>query len=146
MQKFWVILLQCSWYKLTIKKLRERYLCKISSIKNYCCFVVFDTWSNLSDLQTHPVPVPSSDTKSMTLPLVTFSVSTSPSFLSQKGCISMHSVMSDQLQWSIQAVTHGSRTEGLRKMGDLSANIVCLWTVTVREGHCLCLCEAEPTG
>lgn len=58
----------------------------------------------------------------------------------------MHSVMSDRLQWSVQAVTPGSWTEGSGKMGDLSANIVCLCTVTLREGRSFCLCEAETTG
>lgn len=46
--------------------------------------------------------------------------------LSQNGCISMLPVMSDRLRQGVQSDTHGSGTEGLGKMGDLSANRVCL--------------------
>lgn len=50
--------------------------------------------------------------------------------LSHNGCISMLPVMSDWFRQGVQAVTPGSGTEGPGKMWDLSANRVCLYTVT----------------
>lgn len=62
------------------------------------------------------------------LPRCSHLVSVPLPILSQNGCISMLPVMSGPT--STQADTPGSWTEGSGKMGDLSANRVCLYTVT----------------
>lgn len=134
-----------SWY--TWIYLHTIYLIIIKDClyQKLCCFVFFDTWTK----KTHPVPVSSSDKKSMPPPhcshLVSVPLPVFKFFFIVKRLyinVSCHV----WLQQSIQVVTLGSRTEGLGKMGNLSANIVCLYTVTLREGHSLCLCEAETTG